>query len=355
VFREQVALHYRTKGYRVEESVKVRGDSGTVFPCDLVVQGPLGNLVVDFSEDGDGLEMGGLRRKAKELGATPVLAAPRFTPALRPLALRVGVVLLDEDALRDAPAPAPPAPAPEPHPWPERAVAEAAKAPAAWPGQRRPEEGAWEARDVDEIVQELSVPVPAPEERTIDPVAVSLWRRPPGPVRGTRADRERFAWLRPPAPEAAGQAPGEPVQAPAAPKEARPGAPGAATTAPPVAPPATRSAAAPGAGPSFQDPPASGRTVEASGAGPGGPPVDAGEGAPPRSRPSSVPAAGVGGHLPEHRPSPPQADEQRLGVRPRPRPRRAAPLLSRAQAAQAAVVGVVSGLVVLGGLVWLLF
>ena len=102
MFREQVAEHYRQKGYRLHENVKIRGHSGAVHACDLVAQGPLGNLIIAFEDAGglEGPELGAVKRAAKDVGATAVVAAERPPHGLRQIAARTGVVLLDEEAMR---------------------------------------------------------------------------------------------------------------------------------------------------------------------------------------------------------------------------------------------------------------
>ena len=101
MFRDAVAEHYRSKGYRLHEHVKVRGKSGAVHACDMVAQGPLGNLIISFGDDMpfEAAEMGAVRRAARDVGATPVVAVERMPEGIRSLAARAGVVLLDRDAL----------------------------------------------------------------------------------------------------------------------------------------------------------------------------------------------------------------------------------------------------------------
>ena len=101
MFRDSVAEHYRSKGYRLHEHVKVRGKSGAVHACDMIAQGPLGNLIVSFGDDTpfEAAEMGAVRRTARDVGATPVVAVEQLPEGIRNLAARAGVVLLDRDAL----------------------------------------------------------------------------------------------------------------------------------------------------------------------------------------------------------------------------------------------------------------
>ena len=92
MFRDDVTAHYRAKGYEVRENVKVRGTSGSVYPIALVAEGGLGALVVSFGDAGGMApsEMGSIRRIAKDVGATPVLASPDFPPDSRSWRTRGG-------------------------------------------------------------------------------------------------------------------------------------------------------------------------------------------------------------------------------------------------------------------------
>ncbi len=122
VLREEVANHYSAKGYTVHERAKVRGSSGAIHVVDMVAQGPLGNLVIAIEDAGgfEGPEMHAIRRAAKDIGATPVMAAHRVPEGLRRRAAEAGVVLLD-DAMLARTAPAEPkldAAAIEYPPWP---------------------------------------------------------------------------------------------------------------------------------------------------------------------------------------------------------------------------------------------
>ncbi|MHB8634273.1 MAG: hypothetical protein ACYDBQ_09980 [Thermoplasmatota archaeon] len=99
MFRSDVAEHYRSKGYAVHENVRVRGASGNVYVVDMVCEGPLGNLLISFGDAAgvDGPEMGSVRRIARDLGMTPVLAAEEFSSEFRHRGLQSGVVLLDAE------------------------------------------------------------------------------------------------------------------------------------------------------------------------------------------------------------------------------------------------------------------
>src|ERR1041385_1091365 len=113
------ASFYRRKGYTVREGVRATGASGNEHRVPLLAEGPLGSLAVFFGDLGgiDGPEMGGARKVARDLGATPVLAADTFSNEDRQTAARLGVVLLDGDAV--AVEPAAPAPSADPaRSWP---------------------------------------------------------------------------------------------------------------------------------------------------------------------------------------------------------------------------------------------
>jgi hypothetical protein len=248
-----VAAFYQGKGYTVREGARVAGLSGNEHKVPLLAEGPLGSLAVFFGDFGgvDGPEMGGARKAARDIGATPVLAADSFTNQDRQVAARLGVVLLDGSMLEEDHGPPPPhhpdampwpslqtrgAPGPatasaggagssslrvEEHPWPASGRAGGRDGPGAAavdiddllaetrrPRQRDPEPAVPDAED------EAPVPAPAP------PAAASgdggegaepgtLWKRP---RRAPRASSQspsqsgprqgRFAWL-----DAAGAAP----------------------------------------------------------------------------------------------------------------------------------------------------
>lgn len=102
-FEDAVVGHYKERGYTVHRGRKVRGGSGAVYAIDLIVQAPHGNLVVSFGDDGEveAPEVGAVRTAAKDIGATPVVASPRLTPDVRNMALRLGVVVMDQAALEE--------------------------------------------------------------------------------------------------------------------------------------------------------------------------------------------------------------------------------------------------------------
>lgn len=234
-----VAAYYRGKGYVVRDGARVAGPSGQEYKVPLLAEGPLGSLAVFFGDFGgvDGPEMGGARKVAREVGATPVLAADEFSNADRQLAARLGVVLLDSATLSGEGTPTPPGlgadtgrawpglaplPArrgrseePEPHPWP---------ASGRLGGRDGPATGAVDVEDM--LARPAAVP-PGEDEGLLAhgatpgeaaPAAAggeTLWKRPrqrdAAPAKRARATGEaRFAWL------GAETAPQVPAPAPAA-------------------------------------------------------------------------------------------------------------------------------------------
>ena|SRR5688572_15495124 len=165
VDRQQVAEHYRARGYVVRENARLRGKSGTIHGVELAVEGPLGALLVSFGDVAgvDHPEMASIRRIARDVGATPVVAAASFPNDLRRLAPQLGVVLLDDEALAQ---PAPPSTA---SPWP--AAGGAKREPDEfeahpWPasGRYKPAEPAGarsQAVEVDDLLVHLDAPKPA--------------------------------------------------------------------------------------------------------------------------------------------------------------------------------------------------
>lgn len=158
-FATRVADFYRRRGYTVHENVKVRGASEKVYPMRLVAEGPLGSLAVSFGDAGgvDEHEVASVRTLAKDIGATPVLAASNPGHALRRLAAQLAVVILDEEALL---GPAPSTSAQElrselaTHPWPNSGRSDSTPAP--WPS------GPSRAVEVDEWMDSLTKrPAPA--------------------------------------------------------------------------------------------------------------------------------------------------------------------------------------------------
>lgn len=105
MLRDEVAGHYRAKGYTINERARVRGQSGAIHAVDMVAQGPLGNLIIAIEDAGgfEGPEMHAVRRAAKDIGATAVMAAKTIPDGLRRQAAAAGVVLLDERSLVAAP------------------------------------------------------------------------------------------------------------------------------------------------------------------------------------------------------------------------------------------------------------
>ncbi len=189
MFRDRVLQHYRTKGYALRERVKVRGQSGAVHACDLVAQGPLGNLIVQFEDYGgfEGPELESVRRIARDVGAVPVIAAEHVGDTIRRHADRNGVVILDANALT-APAPREVLTATtggEYPPWPavdrphrprtdgDKASNEPTRATTtSWPsdGTARPKTAArMDPGDVDELVTEWSTREEPRHTRREDP------------------------------------------------------------------------------------------------------------------------------------------------------------------------------------------
>jgi hypothetical protein len=254
-----VAAYYRGKGYVVRDGARVPGPSGNEHRVPLLAQGPLGSLAIFFGDFGgvDGPEMGGARKVAREIGATPVLAADSFSSQDRQVASRLGVVLLDSVTLAGDGAPAATglgadtglawpglAPVParrgkqpedEPHPWPAS-------------GRVGGRDGSGtRAVDVDEILATPRPVAPGPDAKTPalaedaeaespdaaaadegaggadagegDGDGEGLWRKAraraaPAPRQPRAGGAQRFAWLGGPA-----------ASAPAAPPATGPGGP----------------------------------------------------------------------------------------------------------------------------------
>jgi hypothetical protein len=234
-----VAAYYRGKGYVVRDGVRVAGPSGQEHKVPLLAEGPLGSLAVFFGDFGgvDGPEMGGARKVAREVGATPVLAADEFSNQDRQVAARLGVVLLDSATLSSDGMPTPAAPGagsvglgvdtgrawPGLAPIPTRRAKEAEPEPHA-SGRVGGRDGpAARAVDVDEILAQAPA-APSAEEPLAAPAAPasapeaegeSLWKRPraagkaPAP-RPKAPGSQKFAWLgsdvppAAPAPDASG-------------------------------------------------------------------------------------------------------------------------------------------------------
>jgi hypothetical protein len=215
-----VAAYYRAKGYVVRDGARVQGASGNEHRVPMLAQGPLGSLAIFFGDAGgiDGPEMGGARKVAREIGATPVLAGEAFSGQDRQVASRLGVVLLDSATLAAevpagatglgadtgrawpglAPVPTRQAkePEPEPHPWPSSGRVGGRDGPAT------------QALDVDELLADrASTPSPTSREPPSD-AGEGLWSHPRTPsaalLRAPRtAGARRFAWLGPDAARAA--------------------------------------------------------------------------------------------------------------------------------------------------------
>src|SRR5687768_3710595 len=66
----------------------------------MVCDGPLGAILVSFGDAGgmDAAEVGRARVLARDIGASPVIAAPDFDPEVTRVAAQMGVALLDATA-----------------------------------------------------------------------------------------------------------------------------------------------------------------------------------------------------------------------------------------------------------------
>jgi len=195
VFEATVAGFYRAKGYTVHENPKVRGASGNVYTAALVADGPLGALLVSFGDAGgvDGAELGRVRTMARDIGATPVLACPAPTADVRRLAAQLGVVLVDEATVADAPPPRASVPPADPlrkdldaHPWPASGRAANALHP-----------GGATARDVDDMLSDLLAPAASPVSMAGPQTSGGLLvLEPPAAAPAVApASAKPFAWL----------------------------------------------------------------------------------------------------------------------------------------------------------------
>jgi hypothetical protein len=241
-FQSRVADFYRSRGYVVHESARVRGASESVWAVQMVAEGPLGALLISFGDAAgvDGPEIGRVKAMAKDIGATPTIAAPEMSAELRRLAAQYGVVVVDDTALED-PMPNLPAPvaaaalddplrrALEEHPWPAS-------------GRSNPADlrGDLKARDVDDMMTDLRqagafspprrapvAPV-APATPVASPQVVAPPSAAPASPHGGAppSTAKKFGWLgvqqmaaalQPPAPLATpGSAPTDVMTAPAA-------------------------------------------------------------------------------------------------------------------------------------------
>ena len=195
MFRDRVADFYRQRGYEVRQDVKVRGASQNVYTLELVAEGPLGALLVSFGDAAgiDAAEVARVRTLARDIGATPVLAAPVATAELRRLAAQLTVVLLEEASL-DGPAPratGPVAPL-DPlakdlaaHPWPDS-------------GRTGPEPGPGRLLEAEQVVR--AEPTPAAwhaPKATASPAPVpSVTPTSPAPSPAApAAPLRKFGWL----------------------------------------------------------------------------------------------------------------------------------------------------------------
>lgn len=180
MFREEVAAYYRRRGYAIKENVKIRSPEGSVYAVDMVAQSSLGNLLIAFEDEGgfEGPEMNAVRRMAREIGATPVMAARRIPAGLRKQAAGAGVVLVDEDTVQAPDEPEPetaPATEPEYPPWPGSSQDAEVQDVPPWP-RSRPAHQRMETREVDSIVAELAQEsVRKRRAKSTDP---GIWRFP---------------------------------------------------------------------------------------------------------------------------------------------------------------------------------
>lgn len=206
-----VAAYYRSKGYVVRDGVRMPGAHGSEHKVPLLAEGPLGSLAIFFGDFAgvDGPEMGGARKVAREIGATPVLAADEFGAPDRQVAARLGVVLLDASTLANEAAPAAKADLgvdsgrawPGLAPMPTRRAKEPDEQPHPWPSSGRlggRDGPATRAVDVEEM---LSTPAPTPAPSgNAGKDGEGLWKRPRSPAlpatRPARSEGSRpFAWL----------------------------------------------------------------------------------------------------------------------------------------------------------------
>ncbi len=172
VLRAQVADFYRAKGYQVRENPRVRGHSESIYAVEMVAEGPLGALLISFGDAGgvDAAEISRVRTLARDIGATPVIAAQELSPDLRRMAAQFAVVVLDQATLAQPDDLLPAAAVPrdlrrdlDAHPWPES-------------GRARPEEtGAhMDPQDVDDLLSQLGSSKPVGRARTD---GGGLWKR----------------------------------------------------------------------------------------------------------------------------------------------------------------------------------
>ncbi|MES2154057.1 MAG: hypothetical protein V4510_02890 [bacterium] len=173
MFRAQVADFYRAKGYQVRENPRVRGQSESIYAVEMVAEGPLGALLISFGDAGgvDAIEVSRVRTLARDIGATPVIAAPEITPDLRRMAAQFAVVVVDQATLAqpdDVVARVPMSNADDlrrdldAHPWPAS-------------GRARPDEpAAMDPQDVDVLLSQLGSSRPVEKPRGD---GSGLWKR----------------------------------------------------------------------------------------------------------------------------------------------------------------------------------
>lgn len=216
MLREQVRDYYRGQGYQVLEDAKVLGASGQTHRVEMLVRGSLGYLVVAFPDAGgfEGPEMGAVRRVARDIEATPVVAAPSINPTARAMAMKMGVVLLDMEHLQHE------IPINSDEDWPASGKREAPAEAHPWPktGRARPEvEGVMRASSVDDLLTDWSGKQLRDEPHVT--ANESLWKQPRREAaKEAAAPRGTFSWLAktgatdwPNEPEAAAPEPNQPA------------------------------------------------------------------------------------------------------------------------------------------------
>lgn len=175
MFRSRVFQYYEDRGDRVTQHARVRGRSGAVYQVDAVVQGSLGNLIVNFAPE-EGLvpsDLTRMKHEARDIGAGVVFAAEYPTTQVRQSCKDHGVILLDAQSLNHRSAePKPQHPEVVSHPWPD-----------ASPRRRVEDPGIW-SKPLDK--KHEGEPM-VPEVDTT--AAAAIWSRPP-PQPAVAAERD---------------------------------------------------------------------------------------------------------------------------------------------------------------------
>lgn len=171
--------HYVGRGYRVDPSPVVTGESGNEYRLGLMATDGLGRLAVWWGdqEPFEGPELESLRRAAKDLGAAPAIATPQVTNLLRDHARKYGIVVIDEKMLDSNQA--------------STAAPIASRSPTRFPSTSRPVEKA----DIPAWPDPNREPAPR-REATQAPISAP-WKNPvattaPG---SAAASRRPFDWL----------------------------------------------------------------------------------------------------------------------------------------------------------------